>query len=373
MIVKEPEKPIQVSVPCLGQEEAEAVIHVLRSGQYTSGPLVKDFESGFSDGFGASFGVAVNSGTATLHLSLLALGIGPGDEVIVPPITFFATISSVLMCGATPVFVDVDEFANIDPEAIRAAITSKTKAIIPVHLWGMPCQIEKIVEIAEEHQLLIIEDCAQAHGASIFGKYVGTFGKTGCFSFFATKNMTTIEGGIILTDDPDVVTQCRMLRSHGMSDRHTHEIVGYNYRMSEVNAAIGAIQFRKLPTLNEQRLINSYYLSQRIFPDIQFYRQIPSDVQCVYFWFPILCPDKETCNDLREHLNGHNIGYRFRYLETLDRQPAVAGKAVVHPLPQAERIAGSIIGLPNHPLLTQQELGRVVTAVNSFFGYTTKG
>ncbi len=226
---------ITIAKPYLDEAEIEAVTAVLRSGVIAEGPRVAQFEQAFAEYIGVDHAVAVNSGTAALHVALMAHGIGKGDEVITSPFSFVATANSIVYTGAKPVFADIEpDTYIISPDQVHEMITSRTKAIMPVHLYGHAADMGAIMEIAEDHNLLVIEDACQAHGATYKGKKVGSFG-TGAFSFYPTKNMTTSEGGIITTDDPDIAARSRMLRAHGSKQRYLHEMIGYNFRMTGIS------------------------------------------------------------------------------------------------------------------------------------------
>ena len=208
---------------------------------------MKEFEEQFAAYIGTKYAVAVSNGTSALFLALETLGVGPGDEVIVPPMTFFATVSSVLYLRATPVFADIDpDDLCLSPQSVESRITSKTKAIIPVHLFGASAKMDPLLAISQKHNIPLLEDCAQAHGTEYKGKKVGSMGKAGAFSFFATKHMTTGEGGMITTNDPEIAEQCRIIRSHGMKGRDDHVRLGFNNRMTEIEAAMGLVQLKKL-------------------------------------------------------------------------------------------------------------------------------
>ena len=264
--------------PLIGDEEVNAVSEVVRSGKlsmfdldFLGGEKVRTFEENFARYDRIRYGISVNSGTAALHIAIAALQIGPGDEVIVPAYTFTATASSVLMNNAVPVFVDVTpDTSNLDPEKIESAITERTRAIIPVHLFGHPAEMDPIMEIACEHDLSVIEDCAQAPGALYKGKKTGTIGDLGAFSFQRTKNMTTGEGGMVITDDDELAHRCRLVRNHGeafsMGQKREYlaNVLGWNYRMTEMEAAIGIEQLKKLDAFNEVRITNSHYLSKKL-------------------------------------------------------------------------------------------------------------
>ncbi|MFC2006410.1 DegT/DnrJ/EryC1/StrS family aminotransferase [Chloroflexota bacterium] len=274
-------KPVS-PFPMIEEEEINAVNEVLRAGhlsqfaasrgpQFHGGRKVSEFEEKFAQYHDANYAIAVNSGTAALHIAIAAAGIGPGDEVIVPPYTFTATATSVLMHNAIPVFVDVDPKTYcIDPTKIEKAITPYTKAIIPVHLLGHPADMDSIMKIAKKHRLIVLEDCAQSPGAKFMGRLVGTIGELGAFSFQETKNMMTGEGGMVITNDKELAERCHMLRNHGeaviegKSRSYISNIVGWNYRTTEIEAAIGIEQLKKLDRFNEIRIANSRFLSSKL-------------------------------------------------------------------------------------------------------------
>lgn len=380
---------INVAEPWVNEEELKALEEVLYSGYYVSGPKVKKFENNFSNYCGTDYGIATNSGTAALQIALASYGIGPGDEVIVPALTFFSTATSVIHQNAIPIFADIDEKSyNMDPSDLENRITDKTKAIIPVHFYGNPAEMDEIIEIAKENELIVIEDCAQAHGAEYKGKKVGTFGDSACFSFFATKNMTTGEGGMILTDDESIEKKAKKIRSHGMSDRDTHEILGYNFRMNEFMAGIGLVQLNKLDKFNEKRRKNSNYIYNNI-DDIDWLQipEIKSYVKHSFFWCPIQIDEDKvgmSTKELRDILIEKGVETRHRYLSPLNNQKMLLekkaypkgcpfscpyyGKDIDYSqfnYPNAEKIAGKMLGLPNHPKLKKEELDKVIEVLHS--------
>ena len=237
---------IPISKPYIGEEEKRAVLEVLDSGMLVQGPRVAELENNWAKSCATQYAIATSNGTTALHVALLAHGIGSGDEVITTPFTFIASVNSILYTGARPVFVDIhsDSF-NINAEQIEAAITPRTKAIIVVHLFGYPCDMNKSMDIANRHGLVIIEDAAQAIGADYQGKAIGSFG-TGCFSLYATKNVMSAEGGMITTNDESIARRCRMIRAHGMERRYYHDMLGFNFRLSDLHAAIGLVQLQRL-------------------------------------------------------------------------------------------------------------------------------
>lgn len=262
-----------VAEPYLKGNEVKYVTDALLSTWISSsGKYITQFEEKFADYCGCEYGVATSNGTTALHLALLALGVGEGDEVIIPDLTFAATINAVLHANATPVIVDVENDSwCIDPNEIKKAITPRTKAIIPVHIYGQPCDMDAIMKISQEHNLYVIEDCAEAHGAEVNGKKVGSFGHINCFSFFANKIITSGEGGMCLTNSKELNDRLRVLRDHGMnkSKKYWHDVVGYNYRMTNIQAAIGLAQLERIQDLLDQReeLENKYY---NILNDVNF-------------------------------------------------------------------------------------------------------
>ncbi|MDD5369859.1 MAG: DegT/DnrJ/EryC1/StrS family aminotransferase, partial [Anaerolineaceae bacterium] len=255
---------IPISRPYIGEAEKLAVFEVFESGMLVQGPRTAKLEEKFAAICDTQFGVATSSGTTALHVALLAHGIGVGDEVITTPFTFIASVNAILYVGARPVFVDIEEDTfNLNPELIEAAITPKTKAILPVHLYGYPCNMDAILSIAGQYGLLVIEDACQAVGARYQGKPVGSFG-TGCFSLYATKNIMAGEGGMITTNDEALAQRCRMIRNHGMQRRYCHEILGYNFRISDLHSAIGLAQVERLSEFTQKRKANAAYLNAHI-------------------------------------------------------------------------------------------------------------
>src|SRR5689334_3627551 len=260
-----PQDAIPPARPVIGEAEIEAAVRVLRSGMVVQGPEVAAFEQEFGDIVGGRHCVAVNSGTSALQLSLMALGFGPGDEVIVPSFSFAASANAVRLVGATPVFADIEaDSFNLDPDAVAAAITPRTVAIMPVHLYGLPAAMDRIVPIANQHKLAVVEDAAQAHAAAIDGQPVGTFGDAGCFSFYPTKNMHSLEGGMVSTADAGLARTLRLLRNQGMEQRYANEMVGANMRLTDVAAAVGRVQLSQLAGWTEKRRANAAYLSAHL-------------------------------------------------------------------------------------------------------------
>jgi perosamine synthetase len=289
-------RPIQVAMPHMTSDDFRSVLDAFISGWISSkGPYVNKFEADFSRFVGVRHGVAVSNGTVALHLALVALGIGPGDEVIVPDLTFAATINAVLYCGATPVIVDVDRQTwCMSRDAVKRACTAQTKAIIPVHLYGRPAEIGPIADFARGRGIAVVEDCAEAHGARYRGKAVGQFGDVSCFSFYANKIVTTGEGGMCVTDSPELATSLRVLRDHGMSpDRsYWHERVGFNYRITNLQAAIGQSQIWRINEVLQRnaRIAALYREALKGIPDVRFPPQLPDEYRPVVWMTCVQVP-----------------------------------------------------------------------------------
>jgi len=351
---------IRMGRPVIGEEEKRAVLAVLESGQLAQAQRVAEFEEAFARFVGSEHAVAVSSGTAALIAALLAHGIGPGDEVITTPFTFAATANAVLIAGARPVFVDVrEEDFNIDPALIEPAVTPRTRAILPVHLFGHPCDMEAIGDIARRHGLLVIEDACQAHGASIDGRVVGSFG-TGCFSLYATKNMTTGEGGVLTTNDAAIAERVRLIRNHGERQRYHSELLGYNLRMTEMAAALGLAQLSRLPDLNERRRANADYLSRHLRGVIT-----PGERQgChhVYHQYTVRVPSGR--DRLAAVLREAGVETAVFYPTPVHQQTLYRDRGYDLSLPVAERLSRQVLSLPVHPSLSQEDLETIVAAVN---------
>lgn len=352
---------IPIARPQMGDEEKELVWSAMSAGALAQGARVRELEEQFADFVGVAHAVATSSGTTALHLALLASAVGPGDEVITVPFTFFASASTILMTGARPVFVDVDEGTfNIDVGQIEAAITPRTRAILPVSLYGQPADLPAIAEIAERRSLALVEDAAQSHGAAIGDRRSGSWG-AGCFSFYPTKNMTTGEGGMLTTADPAVADRARLLREHGMRIRYQHEVVGYNFRMTDIHASIGLAQLPKLPAYNaRRRAIAARYdgeLQGVITPRVQ------PGVTHVYHQYTIRVNRRDEFVEL---LKERGVGTGIYYPIPVHRQkPFLELGYGDQRFPVSERLAGEVVSIPVHPSLTDAEVATVIAAVNS--------
>lgn len=351
---------IPIAQPLLGADEYEAVLSVLKSGLMAQGPQVAAFERAFAEVCQVKEAVAVSSGTAALHLALLAHGIGPGDEVITSPFSFAATGNTILLVGAKPVFVDIEpDTYNLDPSLVEQAITPRTKAIMPVHLYGNPADMGRLVPLAQAHGLALIEDACQAHGATVDGTPVGGFG-AGCFSFYPTKNMTTGEGGIVTTNDPEIAESVRLWRSHGQKQRYVHVALGYNLRMNDIQGALGVVQVKKLADFNERRIQNAAYLTERLKAYVQTPVVRPGH-RHVYHQYTIQA--RGDRDQWIAQLNERGVGTGVHYPRPIHKQPYYVEQGFDTSLPVSEAAAQQVISLPIHPALTQDDLDRVAQEV----------
>lgn len=352
---------IPAARPIIGAEERAAVDAVMATGMLAQGKEVASFEKEFSDVLlDGRASVAVNSGTSGLHLGLLASGVGPGDEVIVPSFTFAATGNSVALTGATPVFADIelDHYA-LDVAHVESLITEKTKGIMPVHLYGHPFAADAFAALAQKHGIDLYEDAAQAHGAALNGRKVGTFGKFGMFSLYPTKNMTSGEGGMVSTSDATVERNLRLLRNQGMEKQYENELVGFNNRMTDLHAAIGRVQLTKVEGWTRQRQDNAAFLTANL--EGVGTPKVAEGAEHVYHQYTIRVP--EGRDELHERLRSdYNIGSGVYYPVPNHRLPSFNR---TEDLPNTETAAKEVLSLPVHPSLTQEDLERIVTAVNT--------
>ena len=350
--------------PIIGEEERAAVDRVLRSGMIAQGPEVAAFESEFAEHFVAGRPVvAVNSGTAGLHLGLLAAGVQPGDEVIVPSFTFAATGNAVALAGAKPVFADIEpDTFTLDPASVEAAITPATRGILPVHLYGHPARMRELVEIADRHGLALYEDAAQAHGASLDGQKVGTFGEFGMFSLYPTKNMTSGEGGMISCATEQVARLARLLRNQGMERQYANEIVGFNARMTDIHAAIGRVQLTKVDAWTAERQANAAFFDANLVGVIV--PPVAESAVHVYHQYTIRVPEDRD-GFVRALKEEHAVGCGVYYPIPNHRLTSLAPYARGVELPVTEQAASQVVSLPVHPSLSQADLERIVEAVNT--------
>ena len=354
---------IPISKPYIGDEEKKAVLNVLESGMLAQGRCVADFEERFAELCGVRHAIATSSGTTALHLALLANGVGPGDEVITTPFTFIASANSILFTGAKPIFVDIDEISfNLDPKLVEQVVTSNTKAIMPVHLYGQICDMDALLAIAEDYNLAIIEDACQAVGSTYNGRKAGSFG-TGAFSLYATKNIMSAEGGMITTNDDGIAEQCRLLRNHGMRRRYYYDMLAFNYRMTDVHAAIGLAQIDRLPQFTSRRRANAEYYNANINSVIT-----PKSLDGqghVWHQYTIRVNGGRDRDLAVKHLNESGVGTGIFYPVPAHQHDYMRDIVGDVRLPVAERLSQEVISIPVHPQLSQEDLEKIVAEVNA--------
>lgn len=371
------EKIIKIAEPCIGSEEEKAVIDVLKSKSLSQGKKVKAFEENFADYIGVGNAVATSSGTTALHLALLASGIKSGDEVITTPFSFIATANAILYCNAKPKFVDVDyETFNIDPERIKEEISKKTRALLIVHLYGMACDMRSIIEICEDYGLILIEDACQAHGAEYENKKTGSFGDAACFSFYPTKNMTTGEGGMITTNNAEIAEKARLLREHGAKQRYMHEILGYNFRLTDIAAAIGVEQLKKLDEMNKRRIENAEMLTKKLRKLENEKRielpKVKEKCKHVFHQYTIKIKDGRSVRErIIKELGKKGIEARVYYPIPMHKQKIyediIKEENKKPELKVAEKLADEVLSLPVHACLSRAEINYVADSLIQIF------
>ncbi len=364
MTVPEGSKMIPINLPQIGEEEIQAVVKVMRSGYLTSGlgagPLVAEFERSFAKFAGAKYAIAVNTGTAALHAAIVAAGVKMGDEVILPSFTFVATAEAVVLAGGKPVFADIDpETYNLSPEEIEKRFTRKTKAVVPVDLYGLSADMKPIREIAEERSLVVVEDAAQAHGLTYNGKPPGAYADAACWSLYASKNMTTGEGGIITTNDDRILDVSKMIRTHGEKAKYASEMLGCNYRMSEIQAAIGITQLEKLPAFVAKRRENAVRLNEILTKTDKLC--LPSEPEngkhSWYLYTARLYQGTETQrNRILEGLHKNGIGAETYYVNPIHQMPYYLNTFGSQQLPETEKASKQVFSLPVHPGVTPEQV-----------------
>ena len=370
----------------IGEKEIEEVIKVVRSKFLIEGENTHQFESKFAKFTGAKHAVTVVNGTSALHLALTALGIGPGDEVITTPFTFIASSNAITFNGAIPIFVDIDiNTYNIDPEKIRKAITDKTKAIMPVHIFGNPSNMKEIMEIANEHNLFVIEDCAQAHDARISGKHLGTFGTLGVFSFYGTKNLIGGEGGAIISNDDDLYEKIKSLKNHGRNPKggYNHYQIGYNYRITDIVAAIMNVQMDRAQEILDRRHRNGDLYRKLLDAQdgLTIQKILPNHQHSDYIFAPVITKKDISPQKIISYLKTKNIASRTIYSILSYQQPCytnirndwIFAKVVNYPdysrvsCPNAEYIARHHFELPMVSTLSDENIYYIVDSLKSFF------
>ncbi|MFC7205406.1 DegT/DnrJ/EryC1/StrS family aminotransferase [Haloferax namakaokahaiae] len=357
------DKRISIASPQLDADEFERVKAVMESGMIADGPEVRGFEREFADYCDAAHGVATSNGTTALHAALHALGIGPGDRVLTTPFTFIATANAVALAGAEVDFVDIDpQTYNLDPDALEARLEAgeQVDAVIVVHLYGLPADMERFVELAEEYDFALIEDAAQAHGAAIDGKRVGSFGDAACFSFYPTKNMTTGEGGMITTNDADVAERAARFIDHGRVTGYEHSEVGHNFRMTSIAAAIGRAQLKRLPVFTTVRQANARMLDELLEDAPVTTPYVPEGSEHVFHQYTVQC-DRVERDALKSYLDSQGIDTGVYYPVPVHHQEPYRHLDVSAPV--AEEVAGRVLSLPVHPGLDGDDVKRIGRAV----------
>jgi len=361
---------IRIAQPVIGDEEVRNVIEVLKSGMLAHGPLVEEFEKRFAEYIGVKHALTIANGTLALTAALKAAGVGPGDEVIVPCFTFIATATAVLAVGARPVFADIElETYTIDPRDVENKLTSRTRAIIAVHLYGHMADVKRLSRIAREEGLVLIEDAAQAHGASLEGVKAGAWGDAAAFSFYATKNMTMGEGGAVTTNRDDIAWRVRMLRNHGQESKYLHVTFGLNLRITSIQAAIGLAQLRKLDELNRRRRENARLLTEGLKnTGLILPREKPGYYHVYHQYVVRVEPEKVgvTRDDLSSRLRSKGVETAVHYPLALPDQPLF--RAMGYPpadtiCPNAAKAAREVLSLPVHPLLSREDIEYIIEAV----------
>jgi perosamine synthetase len=355
---------IPINLPKIGEEEVQAVIKVLRSGMLTSGlgtgPQVTAFEKSFADFACAKHAVAVNTGTAALHSAVLAVGVKQGDEVILPSFTFVATAEAVVLAGAKPVFADIDpKNYNLSQLAVEKVVTKKTKAIMPVDLYGFSADMKPLLEIGAKHGLVIVEDAAQAHGTTYEGKPAGAFADAACWSLYASKNITTGEGGVVTTNNDQIAETLRMIRTHGEKAKYSSLMLGTNYRMSEIQAAIGNVQLQKLSSFVAKRRQNAIQLTKILTKSSKLVLPHESKDR-LHSWYLYTAKLKDCTEDERNHLveglKKKGIGAEVYYINPVHQMPFYRENFGTAKLPETEKASKQVFSLPIHPLVTEDQI-----------------
>lgn len=353
---------IPISRPDISASEKAAVMEVLESGLLAQGTRTAEFEEHFAQLCGVKHAIAVSSGTSALHMALLANGIGPGDEVITTPFTFIATVNAILFTGARPVFVDINEETfNLDLCLAESLMTPRTKAILPVHLYGHMCDMDQVVAVADRYGLRIIEDACQAVGATYKGRSAGSFG-CGVFSFYATKNLMCAEGGMVTTDDDVIADQCRMIRNHGMKRRYYHEMLGYNYRLTDLQAAIGLAQLERFPEFHKKRTLNANYFNSRI--QTMITPSCEEGYQHGWHQYTVRVRKGQDRDQIAHRLKEAGIETGIYYPIPIHKQSYLQEEFGELSLPVTEQMAKEVLSLPVHTQLSVEDLEIIVEEVN---------
>lgn len=356
---------IPIANPDLGDAEIEAVSDVIKSGMVADGPKVREFEENFAAYCGASHAVATSNGTTALHAALEALDLGPGARVVTTPFSFVASSNAIRLAGYEPVFADISrQTFNIEPGSVRSILEAQAAdAILAVHLYGLPCDMDELVAISEEYDVALVEDCAQAHGATYSGRPVGSIGDVSCFSFYPTKNMTTGEGGMIATNNAGIAEHAESFVNHGRppSGGYKHIQVGHNFRMTSIAAAIGSSQIKKLPDYVAERQSTAKQFTEKIETSAVRTPVVPDDRSHAFHQYTLLTDEREQ---LVEHLQDNGVGAKIYYPTCIHEQPAYSHTDAT--VPTAESVADEVVSIPVHPALSEQDEATISQAVNEF-------
>lgn len=360
---------IPIAKPIIDEAEKARVIDVLDSGMISIGQVVKDFENEFAKYTGSKHAIATSSGTSALHIALKTSGIQPGDKVLTTPFSFVATANAILYSGAIPVFCDVEEETfNIDPKEIRKYLEhiEGIKGLLIVHLYGHSCPMDEIMEIVKEYDLILVEDAAQAHGALYKGVHVGNFGSSGIFSFYPTKNMTTAEGGMVITNDDEVNKYGRIIREHGDFGGYDHRVLGYNYRMTNIEAAIGLSQLEKLESFNKARKENACYYMENLagIPWLQL-PVVKENCEHCFHQFTLKIPKGRDA--FVEYLAKNGVGSKVYYPITIPAQTMYKDMGYDKmTFPVSEKLCGEVVSIPVHPAVSHEDREKIVKIIKSF-------
>ncbi|WP_411967236.1 DegT/DnrJ/EryC1/StrS family aminotransferase [Haloferax sp. YSSS75] len=356
---------IPIANPEMGQAEKDRVIEVMDSGMLADGPEVRAFEDEFASYCGTEHAVATSNGTTALHAALKAVGVGAGDRVLTTPFSFIATANAIRLTGAEPVFADIDAATyNLDQEVVERTLRKQggeIDAILSVHLYGLPCDLPRLSELASEYDIPLIEDAAQAHGATFAGDKVGSFGDAACFSFYPTKNMTTGEGGMITTDSDEIAERAQRFINHGRTAKYGHSEVGHNFRMTSMSAAIGRVQLERLPEYITARRANAETLTNGLSSTSLTLPFEPEDRTHVYHQYTVRTEDRDH---LKSYLADHDVGSGVYYPTCMHKQPVYDD--IDHDAPVGEQVASEVLSLPVHPTLSEGDLDHIIEVIQQY-------
>jgi len=364
---------IPIAKPLIGDEEISAVTEVLKSGMIAHGKEVELFEREFCRYHNVKYGLAVSNGTTALDVALKSLKIKSGDEVITTPFTFIASSNCILYQGAKPIFADIDEKTfNLDPDQVLEKITSKTKAIVAVHLYGQPADMKAFREIADDHKIYLVEDAAQAHGAEFEGKKIGNFGDVTTFSFYPTKNMTTSEGGMVVTNNPEIAKISDLIRNHGQAEKYLHTVLGHNFRMTNISAAIGRVQLKKVEEWTEKRIKNANELSKRLFKinglSVPY---VDKRVRHVFHQYVLRVEDDFSLSrdKFSKYLTENGVGTGIHYPIPVHTQPVYQNLGYDKDIcPNSIAAAKKVLSLPVHPSVSLEDIEYITQKIENCRG-----